>query len=240
MEVMKNAVIKTRTLKPLPGEITNEAINGATLPVKIESARRAIAECTDLPELLRYKSQAEGLAAAVRTMKEVGPELIRAANEMMADAWRKGGELLSQYSNVVQPLPAEQRKGKGGTAITPRGKISRELGLTPTETSSLVRAASTPLDTLYSVVQNKHSLAGVAKSLPRVDERKYKKAKDFTGSLRIILGTGGQMGLQGALGHVRSVDLQIVKHLTSDERKVVKAKIIEIQELLDEIDRFCR
>lgn len=63
MEVMRNAVVKTRTLKPLPGEITSQRINDATLPVKIEAARRAIAECTDLPELLRYKSQAEGLAA---------------------------------------------------------------------------------------------------------------------------------------------------------------------------------
>lgn len=41
-------------------------------------------------------------------------------------------------------------------------------------------------------------------------------------------------------GCLRRMDLSNFKHLQPDERKVVKAKITEIMELLDEMDRLCK
>jgi len=110
MEVMHRAIIKNRALKPLPSEITSQRINGAILPVHIESARHALALCTTLDVWKPYREKVEMLAAAVRAMKEVGPEMIRNVNEMMADAWRTGGELLSQYSNAVSTTNVKGKK----------------------------------------------------------------------------------------------------------------------------------
>jgi hypothetical protein len=235
MEIMSRAVIKTRHLKPLPCEITSAAISNATLPVKIEAARRAIALCTDLPELLRYKSQAEGLAAAVRTIKEVGPESIRAINECVADAWRKGGELLLRYSNVARP-------SKRGSILSERGKISRQLGLCANDRASMLRIAAAPKDVVYNIGQKSHGLQGVANLLPRVkapSSRRQFGAPKYSDSVRIIMGFQGT-GITVAHGCLRRVPLDAFQHLTPDERKIIKAKIVEIQELLDEMDRRCR
>jgi hypothetical protein len=255
MEVMHRAIVKSRTLKPMPGEITNQLINDATLPVKIEAARRAIAECTDLPELLRYKSQAEGLAAAVRTMKEVGPAMIRSANEMMADAWRKGGELLNQYSSAAEPKArtCKQGEGKGkgkgfsgGFKESERSRICTNLGLEKVEANSMVRFANTPLNFAYKAAQNTKSVKVAARNVPAVQPEKHTNSSfgiertRYGEYLRNIMNCGGARGLVGALSNIRAIDFSNFKYLTPDERKVVKAKITEIVELLDEMDRLCR
>lgn len=233
MEVMHRAIVKSRTLKPLPGEITNQRINDATLPVKIEAARRAIAECIDLPELLRYKSQAEGLAAAVRTMKEVGPAMIRSANEMMADAWRKGGELLSAYSSLAK------NKGNGGKTPSPRSILTKELGITKTEEYAMIRIAAAPKPAVYSAVQTSKNIGLVSRQLPAVVTIGGQGRAPRSDTMRSIYGQG-MVGLVPALQAVRRVPLGAFKQLTPDERKDVKAKITEIVELLDEMDRLCR
>lgn len=243
MEIMSRAVIKMRTLKPLPGEITPAAINNATLPVKIEAARRAIALCTDLPELLRYKSQAEGLAAAVRTIKEVGPEMIRAANELVADAWRKGGELLSQYSNALPTRKGKEGFKGGGCPVekSPRNKIAISLGVKPAEASQMVRIANAPKETVYEVIKRSRGLSRVAAHLPTLQPIRPgagKPAKSV--AMRLITGGGGAQGLIQAHTCLKQVKMDQFQHLTPDERKAVKAKITEIMELLDEMDRLCR
>lgn len=243
MELMSRAVVKTRTMRPLPGEITSAAINGATLPVKLEAARRAIAACTDLSELLRYKSQAAGLCAAVRTMKEVGPEMIRKANELMADAWRKGGELLSTYSSVspvkIQPgMPVH--KGAISRELSPRYKVARGLGLPDNEVTEMVRISAAPKAKVYEAVQKSHSLRSVSKHLPRV---RTWGAQGRSDALLAIINGGslsGSSGLVIAHSRLRAIDLTQFQHLSPDERKIVKAKITEIMELLDEMDRLCR
>lgn len=244
MEVMHRAVIKNRALKPLPGEITSTTINGATLPVKIEAGRRAIAACTDLPELLRYKSQAEGLSAAVRIMKDVGPEMIRAANEMMADAWRKGGELLSQYSGSA--LGKGTGAGKtAGLAKSPRRKIIDELGMHPRHASQMVRISQAPRVSVTKALERNSSLDTVGNAMPRVSTRGQYCNAEYSHGLKKILGLvvpgePRQDGLNRALGALRSIPLDVFKQLQPDERKVVKAKITEIMELLDEMDRLCK
>lgn len=234
MEVMHRAVIKSRALKPLPSEITNERINGAILPVHIEAARTAIALCTSLPELLKYKSQAEGLAAAVRTMKEVGPEMIRAANEMMADAWRKGGELLSQYSgkSIVERTP------KGNNIIknhrSPRRVIAESMGLKSHDADAMVRLSKASESQVYSAVKLSRNVRLAAQRVPAVNATAQMRAS-LSDSLRPIM-----RHLSVARWESEQISLESVKQLTPDERKVVKGKITEIMELLDEMDRLCR
>lgn len=247
MEVARNAVMKMRTLRPLPGEITNERIRDAALPLKIEAARNAIAKCTDLPELLQMKSQAEGLAAAVRVMKEVGPEMIRAANCLLADAWRKGGELLSQYSSTpsARPDPKNFKRKKngqiidngtkgGGTAPSPRGVVMRELGIDQHEASSMVRIAAAPKEAVDRAVQESRHIRMVGQMLPRTSKKyldRPKRSPDATAVMSLIA------GIKTLCNRTLT---RPIKDLAADERKAVKDKIVEIQELLDEMDRLCR
>lgn len=229
MKAASHAVVRWKEMKPLPGELTAERINNATLPVKIEAARRAIALCTDLPELLRYRDQAEGLAAAVRTMKHVGPEMIKNANCLMADAWRKGGELLGKYSNAV----LRNSKGVilGGKA--PRKTMADSLGLATNEATNLVRIAKAPAKLVHAEAQRSRNLHLVAKRLPSVANTR--------GSVgRSDAYRGISTNLSSALTHVNYVDLGNFKRLDDSERKIVKAKLTEIIELLDEMDRLCR
>lgn len=230
VEVMHRAVIKTRTLRPLPGEITVTRVNNAILPIHLETARKAIAACTTLPELLTYKDKVEGLAAAVRTMKHVGPEMIKAANEMMADAWRKGGELLSQYSNVFVPIP--NTRGRG---ISDRLKVTRSLGLKRPEATDMVRVYKAPATQAYAAAQKSRNLGAVSRMMPIVHKH---TGVTYSTALRSILGRAG-LGLSPVLTSLRRLDLDQFQHLTPDERKVVKKKIVEIQELLDQMDQLC-
>lgn len=209
--------------------ITEADIRGATLPVKIDAARRAIQQCEDLPELLRYQDQAQGLAAAVRIMKHVAPELVRSANEMVADAWRKGGELLSRYSNI-----GGGAVGRRGRRVSPRGVVAKEIGLTRNEVSMMVRIASASQDSVYEAAQKSQCINAVGIRLPRLNSS----------------GRGPKRGgvyksiMNGALvqGHhyLRKVPLEAFNQLALDERKAVRARIAEIMELLDEMDRLCR
>jgi hypothetical protein len=235
-ELMHHAVIKRRELMPLPGEFTRELINGATLPVKIEAMRRQISECTELPELMRYKAAAEGLAAAVRIIKEVGPEQIRCANEMVADAWRRGGELLMQYSGVARG----RGKGSGhGTGPSPRAQIYRSLGLSKPHAMDMVRIAKAPLKKVYQGTQRSISLRAVAMLLPRFEKTGRVPQSD---AMTRVVGRGQPYrgGLSKALYLLHEVDLSAFAELTPDERKIVKAKITEAMEMLDEMDRLLR
>lgn len=251
MEVMRSAVVKYRTLKPLPGEITSAKITDAALPLKIESARRAIAACTDLPELLKMKDQAEGLAAAVRIMKTVGPEMIRNANCLLADAWRKGGELLSQYSGAITRVPDPNHKPKPtkngknapvksrmtkGTIVAPseRGIVADGLGLSRAEAMKMVRVANAPVDQVYAATERTNSLDTIVKFLP--------KSKPRMGNHRTHSDAARPVyrALTTAVYNIRSVDIQLFSKMTPGEHKGIKAKIVEIQELLDTMDRLCK
>lgn len=250
MRLMTHATVQRKpdNALVLPPSITSGMVNGAVLPIKIEHARKAIAECTDLSELLRYKSQAEGLAAAVRTIKEVGPELIRKANELVADAWRKGGELLKQYSGhpVAKSGPGRGKVGKfsnGGSTPSPRRIIADQIGLAQIDSERMVRIASAPKELVYNAVKTSQSLQRVSKACPAVGRNAPRQSPTGEPYKRIM---GGHIngcavkGLSDSYRLINQISRDNFKHLTPDERKVVKAKITEIMELLDEMDRLCR
>lgn len=237
MEVMRNAVVKYRTLKPLPGEITSAKITDAALPLKIEAARRAIAACTDLPELLKMKDQAEGLAAAVRIMKTVGPEMIHNANCLLADAWRKGGELLSQYNNTPRNILGYA----GGAKRSERMEIATSLGLRTEVAGQMVRLANAPESLVHEVVQKTSGLGRAAASVPRVPHTPG-RATYRNGGIEKRSETFRQLARKMSIAKtaVHQCLSENFGALPQDERKVVKAKIVEIQELLDTMDQLCK
>jgi hypothetical protein len=223
--------------QPLPTAITNKDIADATLPVKIEAARRAIQQCEDLPELLRYQDQAQGLAAAVRIMKHVAPELVKSANEMVADAWRRGGELLKAYSSVAGVmLPRRNANGTirgGGRVLSPRGKVVKEVGLSRAESIAMVRIAEAPIESVYAAAQLTKNLHVAADRVPA--RRLGHRSTAYSDGLRNIM-----YKLTQAFSHANTVDLGDFDNLTQEDRKIVKDKIIAIEELLDKMHRLCR
>ena len=232
--VMQRAVVKYRPTRPLPSEISSERVNAATLPMKVEAARLAIARCEDLSELLKYKEQAEGLAAAVRVMKTIGPEMIRSANEMVMDAWRKGGELLLRYKGGVIP------DRKGGIGKSPRSSAAGEAGLSPSEAFALTRLAAAPISAAYLAAEKSSNLLRAAKRVPvRCPGR---GAAGHSATLAAVFGNhrNNIPGLITVLSILKRIPLGAFSSLPPEERKLVKSKIVEIMEVLDEMDRLCR
>ena len=161
--VMQRAVVKYRPTRPLPSEISSERVNAATLPMKVEAARLAIARCEDLSELLKYKEQAEGLAAAVRIMKSIGPEMIRSVNEMVMDAWRKGGEILLRYKGDSTPGRGDRKRGR---VKSPRAIAAEEAGLSGEELLALTRLAAAPISAAYLAAEKSSDLRRAAQRVP--------------------------------------------------------------------------
>jgi hypothetical protein len=230
----------------LPTTVTEADVRDATLPVKIEAARRAIEQCESLPELLRYENQAQGLAAAVRVIKHVAPELVRSANEMVADAWRKGGELLRGYKGTANFRTFSKGKsiveqGAGGATPSPRTLVAKEVGLTRSKVRCMVRIASAPRDAVYDAVQKTKAIDLVAAKLPPVDNRPQTRWRQKSAAYNSIMGQGTpSSGLVKAHTRLHGIPLEAFGQLAPDERKLVKAKIAEIIEMLDEMDRLCR
>ena len=233
---MQRAVVKYRPTRPLPSEISSERVNAATLPMKVEAARLAIARCEDLSELLKYKEQAEGLAAAVRVMKTIGPEMIRSANEMVVDAWRKGGELLLRYKGGVIPARGDR---KGGSAKSPRGIAAADAGLSSREASELTRLAAAPISAAYLAAEKSSNLRYAAL---RVPARTSRGRTAHSATLAAVFGNSleNPHGLITVLSTLKRIPLGAFSSLPPEERKLVKSKIVEIMEVLDEMDRLCR
>ena len=237
-KLMSRAVIKTRALKPLPGEITPAATNTAILPIRIEAIRKAVANCTELPEWKQYQKQADALAAMIRTIKEVGPEMVRKANELVADAWRKGGELLEQYSGAQKVTNAG--KGLGfRVELSPRRQVAKSLGLSKAETSALTRIARATEEQVYRAVTKSQGLGKVAMLVPSTRIRRGGRLA-YTDAMKAVMGTETTRGLSVIHWTLTTMSLAPFKDLCPNERKIVKTKIVEMQEILDEMDRLCR
>jgi hypothetical protein len=101
-----------------------------------------------------------------------------------------------------------------------------------------------PAKQVYEVMQKTRSLYAAAQQVPASQAPRRGSHSD---ALRAILrgsssalGVNGSSGLGGVAAILRRLDLELLQQLTADERKVVKAKIAECMELLDEMDRRCK
>ena len=160
---MQNVVVfRQPKFKPLPGELTPAVINGATLPVKVEAAKRAIAACCDLSELLAWKDKLAALAAAEMARM---PEMARDVNRVHKEAIFRMGEILLQYKAGVPGF-----RVKGSKEKSERIKLAESVGINPTLSKQATRLASAPLAIRERVLLNRRDfIKPTTYDAPRAD-----------------------------------------------------------------------
>ena len=233
--------------KPLPSELTPAVINGATLPVKVEAAKRAIAACCDLSELLTWKDKLAALAAAAKMAKM--PELSRDVNRVHKEAIFRMGELLLQYSSGATLEVRTLGTGRTGELHVPTGpgeraRVAKQLGISKAAVAWSTRLArnATPdqrerILATDSVGPAPARMVNYGKVAPMHPGKK----KDSEAAAIFLRGynprTGAYSGHSGGLGpiatHLKSLDLSPIASLTQEEKQRAKKYIIEMQEILD-------
>ena len=226
---MRNIVVfNPPRFKPLPFEITPQVIADAPLPVKIETAKRAIAECCDLSELLQWKDQTAALAAAAKAAKM--PELAQGANRVCKEALLRMGQLLLRYKSPIG----------GGGPRSPRTKAATEAGIRPFMRKAVTRFAAAPAEVIASVLNNDKVTANcerLNRALPpqraHVGPKYSDEARKF---FRGVAHTGNS-GLTGLVITARTVDISLIPYLTETEKQRARAVLTEVQEICDKIDQ---
>jgi hypothetical protein len=224
--------------KPMPGELTPAVINGATLPVKVEAAKRAIAACCDLSELLTWKDKLAALAAAAKMARM--PEMARDVNRVHKEAIFRMGELLTSYSNVAGSTGRIRVKSE-------RSRVIRHLGISPDISSAAVRLQAAPIEVKRMLLENDKVAPSAIRmvqnrAVPKIRKDLGKSAHSdaarllFQGVSRDGVKARG-LGLHDAATSLRGVGLNLFAELTPEEKQRAKKLIVEMQEILDEMDR---
>lgn len=241
---MKNIVTYEKpTLRPMPGELTTDRINGATLPVKIEAMSNAIRACGDLPELMTYRRPVDALAAAAKALKDTMPRAAMDMNRVAKQLVLRMGELLLQYSHesVIHTRSANGRAQ--GRTTSDRTKVAREVGIKPTVLSQIVRFARAPKD-IQERVLNTDAISSNPVVMARNAPRQNIGGKAFSDIAREIFSghtkqsflttaVGNRGGLAGASRNLKGVPLDKISQLTSEEKITARKLIVEMQEILD-------
>lgn len=233
---MQNVVtFREPKFKPMPGELTAERIREATLPVKVETARRAIAACGDLSELLTWKDKLAALAAAARMAKM--PDMARDVNRVHKEAIFRMGELLLQYKTTG----ASRSRG----VPSERYRAAESVGIGYGLVGSVTRVAAAPKAVRERILSDDRIPANatiMARNAPkRLTRAGYKKDSDaavriFQGITRLESMTkngGSQKGLTSIAVNLRAVPLANFCDLTPEENQRAKKLVVEMQEILD-------
>lgn len=211
------------------------AMRDAQLPLRVEAARRALAECVDLSELLNWKDKAAAIAAAAKAAKL--PDIQRDARRLQKEALLRLGQLLSEYSG-----------GAGGRDRSERRRAADAAGVPSRYIAQVVRLAKAPAKQREAILANDrippHPIRMVT-NLPRVGSKQsYAPRRSDTHDL-VFNGNprdGGVRfnGLNSIAANVRKLAELPFAELARDEKKIVRAKVTEIIELLDAIDEACK
>jgi hypothetical protein len=227
---MMNIVsFKAPKFKPLPGELTPAVINSATLPVKVESARRAIAACCDLSELLTWKDKLAALAAAAKIARM--PELSRDVNRVHKEAIFRMGEILLQYNGTAVYL------GCKGAAFSERREIANSVGIHPSAVKASVRLASSPKKIRERILSDDSiptSYVRMSAFAPRLGKA---PRVSYSEAAVVIFGGNHHRGLSSAHTAMSKIPLDRFAELAPEEKQRAKKLVVEMQEILDEMDR---
>jgi hypothetical protein len=247
--MMNVVTFKAPKFKPLPGELTSAVINGATLPVKIGIAQRAIAACCDLSELLTWKDKLAALAAAAKMARM--PELSRDVNRVHKEAIFRMGEILLTYKTDARTEITTNKNNRTGKQVrhilSERGAAASAAGLSRHEASNAARAAQAPRAVREQLLQddavapNARRLAALSprRVPPRKGDRSDAAALLFSGlsSLQLKQKSATGRGLMAAAHALRSISADKIVGLTSEEKQRARKLVVEMQEILDDIDR---
>lgn len=247
---MRDVVVyREPKLKPLPPSVVAyEREKGVTLPTRLEHARKAIAACSDLSELLDWKDKAAAIAAAAKAAKM--PDLAKGANRVCKEALLRLGQLLLQYSGAHTTIANGKR---GGCVPSPRRQVASAAGIRKPVMTQATRFASAPRDVIERVLSDDRipaNIEPIGRACPPQPNRGSRGAHmttrrasdEYNQIMRGRNSFGGMdgSGLHRAYAAVKPVDVRKVRSLTPDEKKLVRAKVTEIMELLDAIDEACK
>lgn len=237
---MKNVVTYTEPkLMPLPTSITDESVRSAILPVKIEAARRAIAECNDLPELLRYRDQVEGMSAAINVMKHVAPEIVASVNLMCKEAFLKLGDLLLEFRG--RPVGCgRSRQNKGPT---PRTEVLEKLNIPRHIANTATRFAGAAPEIRSAILEDdsiKSNPTAIRSAVPA--SQKGRAPSSFAYSALMHGEDKSRGGLRRVLEILEATDLQQFRSgiFVMDEKKRIRKTLTAISDLVDEMDRLLK
>jgi hypothetical protein len=241
--MMNVVTFKAPKFKPMPGELTPAVINGATLPVKVEAAKRAIAACCDLSELLTWKDKLAALAAAAKMARM--PEMARDVNRVHKEALLRMGEILLQYKGTHGGHKGEKISGKG-TTPSERTIVAKSLGIPKSTVTGVCRLAKAPKSVIRDILDNDAMPPNALKmggAAPRTSKVNYGH-NTYTDSARIFFtgrktsfGNGGTVGMTSAAACLRNTDLSVIPQMTNEEKRRARKLVVEMQEILDDIDR---
>lgn len=239
---MNNAVIwKDLKFKPMPASLV-PAMRDAQLPTRVETARRALAACVDLSELLGWKDKAAAIAAAAKAAKM--PDIARDARRLQKEAILRLGQLLAEYSNVPQPAK------HGGKQKSERIRAAEKAGVSYQTVGQSVRLATAPKKVIAKIMDDDRiapSPSAILRFTPPLPgnmkgHRTVKRSAAYNNVMSGVneFGRREALGLTTGCAVIRKIELKTVRSLESDEKKLVRAKVTEIMELLDAIDEACK
>jgi hypothetical protein len=239
-------VFREPKFKPLPGELTPAVIREATLPVKVEAAKRAIAACCDLSELLTWKDKLAALAAAAKMARM--PEMARDVNRVHKEAIFRMGEILLTYK-CAQGANGHIKHASSRSGVAP-GKSERRIageavGMKPQAIVAATRIAQAPSNIREAILENpkipptlSRMVVCTPKLYNRANPRKFSDAaRLFFSGLKPGEPYSANNGFRRACTSLKSVDTSVISQLTPIEKQHVRKLVVEMQEILDEIDR---
>jgi hypothetical protein len=290
---MQNVVtFKQPKFKPMPSELTPAVINGATLPVKVEAAKRAIAACCDLSELLTWKNKLAALAAAAKIARM--PEMARDVNRVHKEAIFRMGEILLQYNGTARPqcgnsppklslaqiADAKKMLDKGmsqvavakyfkvnppiiwkvanepsygasigdGSGKSERAIAAEAVGISKTTAGTATRLAAAPPSVRDAILENPRIPPNACRMAASAPRRGTQGAKSSFSDAAMIFFSGitreqsafisrSGKGLTGSASALRTTDLSTISQLTPEEKQRARKLVVEMQEILDDIDR---
>ena len=233
-------VFREPRFKPLPGELTPSLIREATLPVKVEAAKRAIAACCDLSELLTWKDKLAALAAAAKMARM--PEMARDVNRVHKEAIFRMGEILLQYN-------AESIVMSGaGSKRSERREAAEAAGVPKNTAIRAARLASAPREIRERLLADDKIPASAASMttprwVPRSNSVRSTKLAQNSDAANLFFrginedGHRKNAGLNSAVSIMRALPLDLARELTPEEKQRARKLVVEMQELLDEVDR---
>jgi hypothetical protein len=226
--------------KPMPGELTPAAVSEALLPVKITKLRQAVAACTNLPELLRYKRAIDGLAAAAKTLTKELPEAAKDLRRVQKETIFKLGDLLNEYNGVsVSQKPSDRRKAIDSLGIPLKiaGNAARLASASAKVRREIITTENIKISNMHRAAPPRPGSTGKIKpAVYGTDAASLVFMGQTVESLRAA--DSGHKGLVPALRALRGVDASNAIHMTPAEKERAREMVNEMQEILDEVDRL--
>jgi hypothetical protein len=232
-------VFREPKLKPLP-IAAQDKMRDTPLLVRLQTAKTAIEACYDLSELLRWKDQAAAIAAAAKAAKM--PDIAKGANRICKEALLRLGQLLLTYSGVANKDPSAKR----GRSPSDRARTVEQAGISEFVAVSATRFAAAPSDVIQRVLDEDRIPASpntLVRNLPRRASGKTRLGgalSDWVLYGRDQFGRTQGMGLSQTAVHLRRLDMAAIREMPADEKNIVRAKVIEVIELLDAIEEACK